>query len=185
MNLSGTARTITNSLEAVNPLINAVVITILILLMGFILGKLLGRLVHFALRELKLNRQIRKAIGINIKIDRIIGAIVSLIVYSGAVILALEELKLTGYFYYLILILVIVVFFMSVLGTLKDLLPNLVAGLIQRRSFKVSDIVILPDAEGQIIQKGIFELKIMTKSKDVLILPYSVFMKSKYRIKRR
>ncbi|MBU1976228.1 MAG: mechanosensitive ion channel family protein [Nanoarchaeota archaeon] len=186
MNVSTPITVLRDSFSTIDPVINQIVITILILLIGFIAGKLIGRLIQVGLKEIQLDKQIKRLIRFDLQLSKWVGSLVSYAIYAASIIIALARLKLMGYVMYVLLIVILVVFVMSILGFVKDFLPNVLAGIYlkKRGFFKPGDKILLPNIKGKIVSINWLETEIYTNGKDKVFIPNSVFSKQEFFVKK-
>ena len=186
MNLTHPVMIIKDSFDSINPMIEQAVITVLILLIGLILGKVLGRLLCVLLREVRLNKLLKSGLKLSLNLEAFLVFILSYGVYAFALLLALDRLKLTNYILYALIAIVLVVFVMSIVGSVKDFLPNFVSGLRLRKAGRIKKgyFITLPDLKGTVVGFTLLETEIRTPGNDLVVLPNSIFVKKQYRVRK-
>lgn len=154
-------------------------VSIIILLAGFIIGKLVGRLVQKILKEVELNKLLKRTTGIRFAMDEILASFASYIIYIIAIIMALDQLGLADPVINIILIAIILIVIASIILGLRDLFPNIIAGIFisQKRQISKGDKVRIGDVEGNIIEINMLETRIVTKKGDIIYMPNSLLTK--------
>lgn len=152
---------------------------IAIILIGLVIGRFLGKLIKRVLHELDLNKTLSQK-GIQSPVEQIISNIVQYLIYFIALIMALNQLGLTSRVFHIILILVLLLLIAFLILTIKDFLPNLMAGmfLLRRKHIKPGDKITVENIKGVIQEIDLIETKILTKSNDIMIVPNSILNKN-------
>ncbi|MFH1848869.1 MAG: mechanosensitive ion channel domain-containing protein [archaeon] len=178
MVLTDSVSTISGILE---PFFTRIMVAIVIILIGFIIARLLGKTVQRILHELEVNAVVKRAVGIRISLEEIIGSFVRYFAYFMTLVMALDQLGLKTYVLNIISAAIIIIIVISVLLSIKDLIPNVISGLILHRKgfIKEGDRIRLDDVEGKIVHINLVETKIRTKEKDIISLPNSMLTKGK------
>ena len=168
--------------DLLNPIFSQLVVAIILLLIGFVVGKAVGRLIQKALSEFELNKIVRHSFGLRIKLEVIISSLITYFIYFIAVVMALEVMNLRSIIVYIFSAGVILIIILSVILGIKDFIPNFVAGLaIQRKEFiKEGDKVRFENVSGKIVDFNLNDVKIETKKGDIIFVPNSQFVKSKF-----
>jgi moderate conductance mechanosensitive channel len=161
------------------------VVAALILLSGFVIGKLLGKLVHRLIHEAEVDKILRK-VGIKVSLGVVLGTIISYIIYFVAVMMALKRFGLADKFLWAISIIILVFLVISIILALGDFVPNAFAGVVihQKEKVCVGDCVKVGSLEGKVVKASLMEVELVTKQKDVIHVPNSVFLKSALVVKR-
>ncbi len=169
-----------NIQDVLSGIVNRVVIAAVILLIGFIIGKLAGKLLSKALHEVDLDNALRSA-GIRLSIADIASAFVTYLIYFVSIVMALDKLGLNTFVFNVLAIGMIAVIILSILLAIKDLIPNMLAGLFihQRNFIKVGDRLRLKDVEGKVVYMNLFETRLKTKKGDMIVVPNSALVKEK------
>ncbi len=157
-----------------------IVIAIVIVLAGFILAKILGKLISKILNAFHVDENLKKHAGMKVSVEQIAGLIVTYLVYLVTVVVALNQLHATSFIFNLVAILLIVLVVVAIILGIKDIVPNLIAGMIlHKRCFlKEGDHIKMNDIEGKILHVSLFETRIETKSKDHISVPNTLLTKS-------
>ncbi len=163
-----------------------IVIAVVILLIGFIVGKVLGRLIHKGLRELEIDKALKRS-GVKFGIEDFISRVVEYFIYFLTVISALNQIGLTTVVLYMIAAIVLIILAASFILGIKDFIPNFISGMvIYRRDFiKNGSTIRVNGMEGEIVVLTLLETRIKTKKGDVICLPNSYITKSKVVVKKR
>lgn len=165
-----------------NSFLTNLIVALIILLVGFIVGKLLGRVVGRVLHEIEVNSIVKKASGVNLKIESFASSFVSYFIYFVAILMALDQLNVKTIVLYFISVAVLVVIALSFLLGLKDFVPNLFSGFFIYRNKLVEegDVIEVSGIKGKVVQVTLFETKIKTKKGDLIFIPNSSLVKSKF-----
>lgn len=161
-------------------------LAVIILLIGFIIGKLAGRLMQKILHQFEVDVAFKKAAGIKVTIEGIIGSIITYFIYFIAVVMALNQFGLTTQVLYIVSISVIVFVIVALLLAIKDFVPNFFAGffIFRKGIINVGDRIKLKNIEGKVIEVGLVETKVETKNKDHIFIPHSEMIKSELTVKK-
>ncbi|MCX6709699.1 MAG: hypothetical protein NTV63_01950, partial [Candidatus Woesearchaeota archaeon] len=128
-NLSAVAETVGSVKGAgISVLFNNFIIAAFIIAFGFFIGNFLGKLLSKILRELEFDKLVKKVIKKNIPAEQIISYLLSFLLYIIAIVLALKRLGIAENIFKWIAIVVIALILISFALSIKDLIPNLVAG---------------------------------------------------------
>ncbi|MFT7615700.1 MAG: small-conductance mechanosensitive channel, partial [Candidatus Woesearchaeota archaeon] len=114
--------------KLINGIASNIVWAIIIILVGLILGRLLGTFLAKALREIELNAVIEKMTDRTIKLEELIATTSSVIIYFLAIVLALNQVGIAAFVINTLAIGLLVLVLLLILLSLKDTLPNIVAG---------------------------------------------------------
>ncbi|MBD3310584.1 mechanosensitive ion channel [Candidatus Woesearchaeota archaeon] len=156
------------------------VVSLIILLIGFIIGRLVGRVSQKLLHELELDRILRKSAGIKISMEAVAGHGISYLIYFFSIITALSQLGLTTTVLNMISAGIIILIIVSVFLSVKDYIPNFLAGLviIRKELVRPGEYIRTRNLEGRVIHIDIFETRLETKQKDVIYIPNSLLVKN-------
>jgi small-conductance mechanosensitive channel len=159
---------------------------VMILLGGFILGKLLEKFLYKILKEVELNKTLKDA-GIKINADKILSTIASYLVYLMSFLASLEQLGLANTVITVLSMLIILVFLISFYLGVRDFIPNFSAGfyLFSRDSIKEGDNVEIDNIKGELIGFDLLQVRIKTKSGDIIHIPNSTAVKSKITVSNK
>ena len=156
------------------------VAAIVILLIGLIIGRFLSNLTRKILNELELYRILKEQARIKIPLAQLISSTVKYASYFIAVVLALGQLGLKSFVLNAVLIIILIILIIFMILSLKDFVPNLIAGLFlyQKRSINPGEIIEVNHIEGEVLSVTLFETKIKTKNHEIVYIPNSVLTKS-------
>ncbi|MBI4158697.1 mechanosensitive ion channel [Candidatus Woesearchaeota archaeon] len=159
-------------------LINGIV-AVLIIFLGLIFGRFLGNLTKRVLKELEVNRLLKKHIFLELKAENVLGEVVKYASYITAVVIALNKIGVTGIVLYIILSLGVVITVGIVLFDVRDFSHNLIVGLFskKRKNLKKDQEINISNVKGNIISVGITEIRVKTKNDDIIIIPSSLIIK--------
>lgn len=165
----------------IKPIFSDIVVAVIILLIGLILSKLLGRIIQKLLNSIELNKLLKGATGIGIKMEEFAGKATTYIIFFFSIIAALDILNLTPAILYIISVMIILIIVISVALSIKDFIPNLFAGLfLHKKNFiKEGDYIRVEDVEGQVVHVNLIETRIKTKAGDIIYIPNSTLTKNK------
>ncbi len=154
------------------------------LLIGLALGILVKKITYRVLKEIELNRIMSK-VGVNYNLDHGISSILSYLVYLIAVTFFLRQLNITSIVLYLILGALLMLLILTVIVGLKDVIPNFVAWILIQKRGKIKEgyQVNVREIEGKIEKIGFLETEIQTEKGDLLYVPNTLFLKSKFWVK--
>ncbi len=161
---------------------------VVMLLVGIILGKIAGKLIMKILHEIELDEIIKKAGGVDIGLEKVLGTFTAYFIYFIAVIMALNQLNITTTVLQMISGAVIIIVIISIVLAIKDFVPNLFAGIyIYRNKFiEEGEVIKVKGMEGKIIKINLVETKIETKGKDIVYIPNSALTKTEIiKVKKR
>jgi len=152
------------------------VVAVIIILIGFIIGRILGRLIQKLLHEIELNKIVRKATGIRLSLEEIIGNFFAYFIYFIAIVMALTQIGLTTIVLHMISAAVIVLILLSIFLGVKDFIPNVLAGIFiyKNKLVEENDNIRVKETEGRVVSISLVETKIKTKKGDIIFIPNSI-----------
>lgn len=152
---------------------------IVILLVGLVVGRFLGNLTRKVLHELELDRLLKEQTRFKIPLEQFLASLVKFIVYFIVVILALEQVGLQTAVLNIILVIILLILMVFIILSIKDFIPNLVAGLFlhQKRNIKAGERIEVKNIEGEVLNISLIETKIRTRNGDIVYIPNSVLTK--------
>lgn len=165
--------------QTLEPIFSDIVLAIIVLLIGLIIGRIVGKLVQTLLHSFELNKSIKKQWGLQIRMEQFFGTGSTYILYVISFVFALDVLQLTSIIVYLLGTIVILIIAASILLSIKDFLPNFMAGLLlqRRKRVRIGEVITFRNIKGKIIQRTLLETKVRTQQGDVFNIPNSLFMK--------
>ena len=163
-----------------NELTLNLIAAIVILVVGLIIGRFLSNLTKKVLHELELDRILKEQARVKVPLTQLITNLVKYGVYFVAILAALNQLGLRNFILNAILTIVIIILVVLMILSLKDFVPNLVAGLFlyQKRNINPGDMIQVNNIEGEVLHITLFETKIKTRSNEIVYVPNSVLTKS-------
>ena len=159
---------------------------VIILLVGFILGFLAQKLLTKVFREIELNQLMGK-VGITTNLEKGVSLIVSYVIYLVFIVFFLDHLGIGNIVVYLVLGAVLMLLILTFIVGLKDVIPNLVAWLILHKDEKITvgRRVEVKEISGRVERIGYLETEIITEYGDTLYVPNTLFLKSKFKVKKK
>ena len=150
---------------------------------GFILGKLVEKFLYKVLKEVELNKTLKDA-GLKINADKILSTVASYLVYVMGFLASLEQLGLANTVITIVSMLIILVFLVSFYLAVRDFIPNFSAGfyLFSKESLKEGDNVEIDNIKGELIGFDLLQVRVKTKSGDIIHIPNSTAVKSKIKV---
>ncbi len=160
-------------LEAAQNYLHLLVVAIAILLIGFSAGLLAKKILQKVLREVEFNKIMALA-GINYNLERWLSSLAAYVIYVITVILFLDYLNIRRVALYSFIGAVIILIVLSLLVTLKDVIPNL-QGWQKIRRWKTGRRVAVQNMAGKIERIGYLQTRIKTPRGDILYVPNALF----------
>ena len=156
------------------------VAAIVILLVGLVVGRFLGNLTRKVFHELELDKLLREQTRFKIPLEHFLGSLVKFIVYFISIIFALDQLGLQTAILNIILTIILIVIVAFIILSVKDIIPNLIAGLFlhQKRNIKPGEKIEVNNIEGEVINVSLTETKVRTKNGDIVYIPNSILTKN-------
>ena len=148
-----------------------IVSAFVIFVIGLIIGKFAGFIVSNLLHELKIE-ELLETMGMKLFISKTAGMIVSIAIYIGGLILALNQLGIAEIFVIVIAALIAIIIILAVLLGAADMIRNFFAGAGLRKKYLSKKTINLPAVKGKIIEVGLTKIKVETKDKDILVVPF-------------
>ena len=151
-----------------------------IILIGVVAARFLSRLVKRILHDLEINRVLKDQAGVRISVDESIGNLTKFIIYFLAVFLALNQLGLSIIALQIVLALLLLILVGFIILAFKDFIPNIIAGFIihQKQILKKGNIIQFKEFKGMVIETNLLDVKLQTKSGDIVHIPNSVLTKN-------
>lgn len=152
------------------------IVSILIIFLGLIFGRFLGNLTKKILSELEADRLIKKHISLELKAENVLGNLVKYASYIIAIIIALNQLGITGIVLIIVLFLVAIIALGIILFDLRDFSHNFMVGLFskKRKLLKKDQEISISSVKGKIVEISITEIKVKTKNEDIITIPSSL-----------
>jgi len=161
-------------------LYSGLLVAFIILLIGFIIGKLVGKVTKRILHEIELNNILKKASGIEVKLEQFISVFVTYFIYFITIIMVLNQLNVTTTILQMLSAAIIIVIIVSVILAIKDFVPNAFAGfyIYRRKLIKEGDKIKVKGIQGKIVHINLVETKLETKDGDTVYIPNSAITKT-------
>ena len=171
-------------LELARSYLYTIVTGIAILLIGLALGIFVKKLTLRILKEIELNK-IMSQVGVTYNLERWVSSILSYIIYLGTIVIFLDQLGITSIIVTLIFGAILMLVILTVVVGLKDVIPNFIAWILLQRKGRMIEghHVNVKEIEGVVEKIGFLETEIRTESGDLLYVPNSLFLKSKFWVK--
>ena len=157
-----------------------ILVAMLIFFIGFIFGRLLGKILKKVLRHMNLDYFVRKTIGLKFSLEEIIAGVVSYFIYIISFVMALSQLGLSTAILQMVIGGAIIIIVISIILSIKDFLPNIMAGMVLREKSFISenDIIRIKDIEGKVVELGLVETVVQNRHGDRIFIPNIVFTKN-------
>lgn len=157
---------------------------IVILLVGFVVGVLVQKLLYKLFQEIELNKIMSK-VGVTHNLEKIVSSIISYVIYLVFFVIFLDYLGITSIVLYLIVGAILMLLILTFLVGLKDIIPNFIAWLLLQKKNKIKEgrRIEIKNIHGTIEKMGYLETEIKTERGDILYVPNSLFLKSKFWLK--
>lgn len=151
-----------------------IIAAIIIILLGLILGKFSSKVTQVVLTKLKINK-ISK-----LELEVFISLVVRYVIYFGAIIIALNQLGITNIIIDGLLIIILLSIVIFIIFTLKEFIPNFIAGYLIRKKgkLKIGDKIKIKSLEGTVQRISWIETKVKTKNNDIVYVPNFNLIKS-------
>ena len=156
-----------------------VVLGLIIFVVALILGKILGKVVEKVISNIGITALVQKATNTSIKIETILGGIVSYTIYFLGFVMALNQIGITTTVLNLISGAVLILFLIVVFLSSKDILPNIAAGFLihGKNLVEEGDVLKIHDIEGIVIQTTLVDTRVKTKKGDMIFIPNARLVK--------
>lgn len=173
--------TTTKGIVAVNEIVTTVVVGIIIFLVGLIIARIASKVIQRLLKDVSLDGTVKQSIGIKTSFERFLSGSVFFIIMMVFLVLALNYIGVTSLILNILSIALIIVVLVSLILTIKENIPNLVAyrTIRQKNMVKEGDQITIDNASGTIEEISLFHTKIQ-KQKDILYIPNSLFISKEW-----
>ena len=160
-----------------------IAVDVIILLVGFIIGILAKKFTYRIFKEMGLNRIMSK-VGVTYDLEKGVSFVISSIIYVSSIVIFLGRLDIGSIVLYLIGGGLLALLILTSLVGLKDVIPNFVGWIYLQRKQAVQEgkILHIKEIAGRVERVGYLETEIKTKEGDILYVPNSLFLKSKFRV---
>ena len=163
-----------------------IAVGIVILLAGFGMGILVKKLIYKVLKEFELNK-IMARVGITYDLETWVSSILMYLIYLMTLVIFLDHFNIGSIVLYVFLGAILMLLILTFLVGLKDVIPNFIGWLyIQRKgNIKEGHKIEVKEIAGIIEKIGYLETEIKTDNLDILYVPNSLFLKSKFKLRKR
>ena len=157
-----------------------IISAILIILIGVVISRFLSKLIYKLLISIQLSKFLKNKINMRLPLEEVISYIIKYLGYFVSLVAALNYMGVGTFVQQFILILILIMIASIVFFSLKDFVPNFIAGLIIHRKnlLKEGDNIKIMGIEGRVSTVDLLYIKIVKKEKELFILPNSVFTKA-------
>ncbi|MDI3474158.1 MAG: small conductance mechanosensitive channel [Candidatus Woesearchaeota archaeon] len=168
-------------------IINQYLIAAVIIFLGFIIGTLVSKFIYKVLHDFELNKFLKSVSGVNIKIEEIISNVIKIFIYAIFIVYVLNYLNLSQLIINVILIIFAIIIGISIILSLRDFIPNFIAGVrISRKELiKEGDEIELDDVKGTVKKVDLTNIEIITPENDIIFYPNSKIIKERFKIHRK
>ncbi|RZD31558.1 MAG: hypothetical protein CXT77_02120 [uncultured DHVE6 group euryarchaeote] len=153
---------------------------LLIIITGVLLGRILGKLASRTIKKANLNGNLRKALKIKTKPQKIAENFVKYSIIGVAIIAAIIQVGVAISLMNFILIIFGGILLISFTLALRDFMPNIFAGLylIGTKKIKKGDFIKFKDFDGKVIKIDLLDTYLAMDSKNTMMIPNSYLMKN-------
>ena len=174
------------AVETASSYFTHIAVGIVILLAGFGVGILVKKVVHKLLKEFELNK-IMMRVGINYNLENWVSSILMYLIYLMTIVIFLDHFNIGSIVFYVVLGAILMLIILTFLVGLKDIIPNFIGWIYIQGKDKIKEghKIELKEISGIIEKIGYLETEIKTDNHDVLYVPNSLFLKSKFKLKKK
>jgi small-conductance mechanosensitive channel len=174
------------AVEVASSYFTHIAVGVVILLAGFGIGILVKKLVHKLLKEFELNKIMRR-VGIDYNLETGVSSILMYLIYLMTIIIFLDHFNIGSIVFYLILGGILMLIILTFLVGLKDVIPNFIGWIYIQRKDKIKEghKIEVKEIAGIIEKIGYLETEIKTDNHDILYVPNSLFLKSKFKLRKK
>ncbi len=165
-----------------NEFLTDITIAVIILVIGLLIGQFVKKIVLSMFTTFHINQIIAATTSVHTKLDELFSSICAWIIYIFALLFALRQLGLAtvvvNSIFIFLLILILILLFLS----LKDFIPNLLAGLLihTKKYISQGDTIQLALAQGTVETIDLYQTIVVTKKGDYIHIPNSYIVKNRY-----
>ena len=182
MDLNETINLTGQSLMQENTIINNIILAILIVFLGLVIGRIAGRLVERIFKDFKVDATVKEKTGKAISFQKFASNLVSYTIYILFTVFALNQIGITHLLLNIIIIILVLVIISTILLSLKDSIPNMIAyrTITKKKLVRKGDIISFNQVEGKVKQINASETLIKTKGGDLIHIPNILFLKEPF-----
>ena len=158
--------------DLISPALTPFVLGVFILVIGVVMGQAIEKLVIKIARVMKINRYAKK-VGVHVALERGIAALLKFIIYTLALLLALQTVGLTRQVFNIVAIILFILVVAFILLGLRDFILNAVAGmaLSWKKFIAVNNNITFRTIQGKVIERGVLQIRVKTKKGDTISIP--------------
>ena len=173
------------AVEVASSYFTHIAVGIVILLAGFGIGILVKKLIYKLLKEFELNK-IMARVGITYDLEMWVSSILMYLIYLMTIVVFLDHFNIGSIVLYVFLGAVLMLIILTFLVGLKDVIPNFIGWLYIQRMDKIKEghKIEVTEIAGVIEKIGYLETEIKTDNHDILYVPNSLFLKSKFKLRK-
>lgn len=156
-----------------------IVAGILVIGFGILVGNIFSIIGKKVLQSFEIEKILQDA-GVRFPLESFVASLLKYGIYITGLILGLGFLNLEKILLYTVLFIILGLLIAFILLSLKDFIPNFIAGLIiyMKSKLRTGDIVEIDTIEGKVIHTDMLEAKIRTNDGDVVIMPNVLILRS-------
>lgn len=175
-----------NSLVFVNQIATRIIVGIIIFLVGLIIARILSKITQKVLKDFSLDGTVKKKTGIKTSFEQFISNSIFFVVMIIFLIISLNYVGITSLIINILSIAVILVVLVSLILSIKDNVPNILAHRVirQKKLITEGDTISMDTATGVIEEISLFQVKICNKE-DCIYIPNSLFLKKEFKKKKK
>jgi len=160
-------------------ILERIIIAAFYCLLGFILGRAGGRFLFVILHEAEVDKRLRISSS-RWSLEKSSASFFKWCVYFATILLILNSFGLAVYAVLILILVSISVLVFSVFFSLRNIVPNILAGLkiFRDHSFPVGSKVVFGKTKGIIAKLDLLEAKVRTVDGDLLIVPNYYLLKN-------
>jgi hypothetical protein len=183
----GTINITTNQLLEPSPLINNILIALLIVFLGLVLGKVAGRIIRRLFIDFQVDTAVKEKINARVSLQKIFSGIVEYTTYIAFSVWALNIIGITSLLLNIIEIVLAILIISTIVFSLRDALPNIVARrtITRKKLVKEGDYVEFKTTKGVIKNINASEVIIEENNGDLIHIPNILFIKEPFIQRKR
>lgn len=146
----------------------------LIILLGLISSRIIYNITKKAIIEFEL-KYLFKKVGLE-RVERQIPVIIRFLIIILSIIFALLQLGISFTAIKILLIIMAIITIIFILLSFKDILPNLISGILIKRSKKlrIGETIKIKNIKGKVLRISLLETEIKTKNNETVHIPNSL-----------
>lgn len=162
----------------VNEGVTDLAVAAIVLFSGLVIARIASLLIDTGLRSVRFNDALREGFGIPFNVSGILSQFVLWSVSAITVLWALSIIGISALVITVLAVLGIVIIAFSIVITLRDLLPNMIAGFEMHRKgfFSEGDVVSLDGERARVLEAGLLET-ILERDSMRIIIPNAMLLR--------